>query len=85
MNSMLDKLAGIEERYEELTRQLMEVGNDYQKAAELNKERTDIEAIVEKAREYREALKRLEEARALRRNRTGRRNARTGRNGSGRT
>jgi len=62
---MLDKLAGIEERYEELTRQLMEVGNDYQKAGDLNKERTDIEAIVEKAREYREALKRLEEARAL--------------------
>ena len=43
----------------------MEVGNDYQKAADLNKERSDIEAIVEKAREYREALKRLEEARAL--------------------
>jgi len=62
---MLDNLAGIEERYDELTRQLMEVGNDYQKAAELNKERSDIESIVEKAREYREALKRLEEARAL--------------------
>ena len=62
---MLDNLAGIEERYDELTRQLMEVGNDYQKAAELNKERSDIESIVEKAREYRQALKRLEEARAL--------------------
>jgi peptide chain release factor 1 len=62
---MLEKIAGIEERYEELTRQLMEVGNDYQKAADLNKERSDIEAIVEKGREYRETLKRLEEARAL--------------------
>jgi peptide chain release factor 1 len=62
---MLEKIVGIEERYEELTRQLMEVGNDYQKAADLNKERSDIEAIVEKAREYRDALKRLEEARAL--------------------
>lgn len=62
---MLDKLSGIEERYEELTRQLLEVGNDYQRAAELNKERTDLEALVEKAREYRNARKRQEEAREL--------------------
>jgi peptide chain release factor 1 len=62
---MLDKLAGIEDRYEELSRQLMEVGNDYQKAADLNKERTELEAIVEKAREYKNALKRKDEARAL--------------------
>ncbi len=34
---MLDKLAGIEERYDELNRLLMEVGNDYQRAAELNR------------------------------------------------
>jgi peptide chain release factor 1 len=64
-NNMLEILAGIEERYDELTRQLMEVGNDYQKAGDLNKERTDLEQIVEKAREYRDALKRLEEARVL--------------------
>jgi peptide chain release factor 1 len=62
---MLENLVGIEDRYDELTRQLMEVGNDYQRASELNKERSDIETLVEKAREYREALKRLEEARAL--------------------
>lgn len=62
---MLDKLSGIEERYEELTRQLMEVGNDYQKAADLNKERADLEELVEKAREYRQALKRQEEANEL--------------------
>jgi len=62
---MLEILTGIEQRYDELTRQLMEIGNDYQKAAELNKERADLEQIVEKAREYRDALKRLEEARAL--------------------
>lgn len=62
---MLDKLAGIEDRYEELSRQLMEVGNDYQKAADLNKERTEIEAIVEKAREYKAALRRQEEARVI--------------------
>jgi peptide chain release factor 1 len=62
---MLEKLVGIEERYEELTQQLMEVGNDYQRAAEINKERSDLEELVEKAREYRSGLKRLEEARAL--------------------
>lgn len=62
---MLEKLAGIEERYEEINRQLMEVGNDYQRAAELNKERSDLEELVEKAREYRTALKRLAEAKAL--------------------
>ncbi len=62
---MLDKLAGIEQRYEELTRQFMEVGNDYQRAAELNKERADLEEIVQKAREYRNALKHLEEARVM--------------------
>jgi len=62
---MLEILAGIEDRYEELTRQLMEVGSDYQKAGDLNKERTELEQIVEKARQYREALNRLEEARNL--------------------
>jgi peptide chain release factor 1 len=62
---MLEILAGIEERYEELTRQLMEVGNDYQKAGDINKERADLEAIVEKAREYRQVLTRFEEAKAL--------------------
>jgi peptide chain release factor 1 len=62
---MLEKLAGIEERYEELTQQLMEIGNDYQRAAELNKERSDLESLVEKAREYRNYLKRFEEAKAM--------------------
>lgn len=64
-NKMLDKLEGIENRYEELNRHLLEVGNDYQRAAELNKERIDLEPIVEKAGQYRLALKQLEEARAM--------------------
>ncbi len=62
---MLDKLAGIEERYQELNRLLTVVGDDYQRAAELNKERIDLEPIVGKAQEYRQALSGLEEARAL--------------------
>jgi peptide chain release factor 1 len=62
---MLDKLSGIENRYEELNQLLAEVGDDYQRAAELAKERADLETIVEKARAYRQAQERLEEARAL--------------------
>lgn len=64
-NNMLEKLKGIEDRYEQLGRELLEVGNDYQHAAEINKERVNLEEIVEKAREYRQAMKSLEEARAI--------------------
>ena len=62
---LLYKLLGIEERYEELNRLLMEVGDDYQRAAELNKERIDLEPIFNKAREYHQALERMEEAHSL--------------------
>ena len=62
---MLEKLAGIEKRYEELHRLLLEVGDDYQRAAELNKERLDLEPMVEKSKEYRRDMTRLEEARVI--------------------
>ena len=62
---MLDKLTGIEERYEEINRLLAEVGDDYQRAAELNKERIDLEPLYDKAGEYRQSLKRLEDARSM--------------------
>ena len=62
---MLEKIAGIEEHYEQLGHELEEVGGDYQRAAEINKERVDLETLVTKAREYRQSLKRIEEARAL--------------------
>lgn len=62
---MLEKLSLIEQRYEEINQQLAQVGSDYQRAAQLNKERSDLEPIVEKAREYRQLQRRLEEARAL--------------------
>lgn len=62
---MLDKIKGIEERYEQLGQEMLEVGNDYQRAAEINKERVDLEPIVDKARQYRQALKSLEEARTI--------------------
>ena len=62
---MLDKLAGIENRYDDINRLLQEVGDDYQRAAGLNKERLDLEAIVEKSKEYRRDVSRLEEARSV--------------------
>ncbi len=62
---MLDKLTGIEERYEALGRDMLEVGSDYQRAAEINKERTDLEPVVLKSRQYRQALKSLQEARTI--------------------
>jgi len=62
---MLDKLQAIEERYEQLGSELLEVGSNYQRAAEINKERVDLEPIYAKVREYRQALKGLEEAKAL--------------------
>jgi len=62
---MLEKLSGIEERYDEINRLLMEVGNDYQRAAELGIERAELEPLVNKTQQYRHSMERLEEARAL--------------------
>lgn len=62
---MLDKLAGVEARYEEINQLLLEVGGDYQRATELNIERSEIEPLVLKTRAYRQALERLEEARSM--------------------
>jgi len=62
---MLEKLAGIEERYRELNQLLMEVGDDYQRAAELGIERAELEPVVEQARQYHQLLERREEAQSL--------------------
>ena len=53
MSEMLEKITGIEERYDELGRQLEESANDYQRAAELAKERSDMEEVVSVAKNYR--------------------------------
>jgi peptide chain release factor 1 len=62
---MLEKIAGVEERYDELNNLLMDVGMDYQRAAELGIERAELEPVVSTARQYRQALAQLEEARAI--------------------
>ena len=65
MEGMLDKIAGIEERYEELNRLLLEVGDDYQRATELSKERSELEPLMSRISTYRGVLARLDEANAL--------------------
>lgn len=62
---MLDKIAGIEQRYEELNQQLMEVGDNYQRATELSIERAELEPLVTKANRYRQVLQQLDEARSF--------------------
>ncbi len=62
---MLDKIAGIEDRYRELNQLLMEVGDDYQRATELSIERAELEPLIIKANRYRQVIQLLEEARSL--------------------
>jgi peptide chain release factor 1 len=62
---MLDNLAGIEQRFDELGQLLEESLTDYQRAAELAKERSDLEPLVLKAQEYRKVLQRIDEARSI--------------------
>ena len=44
---MLEKIAGIEQHYEQLGRDLETVGGDYQRAGEINKERVDLEPLIQ--------------------------------------
>jgi peptide chain release factor 1 len=62
---MLEKLNAIIRHYEQLGEELMQVGADYQRAASLNKERAELDAIVAKTRQYSRALSSLEEARQI--------------------
>jgi peptide chain release factor 1 len=62
---MLDKIAGIEAKYKEINHLLEQTGEDYQRAVELAKERAEIEPIITKSAEYRQALKQIEEARTI--------------------
>ncbi len=62
---MLENITSIEERYMELGKQLEKTMDDYQKAAELSKERADLEQVVMKGRQYRDVLNRIDQAREL--------------------
>jgi peptide chain release factor 1 len=62
---MLDKVKPIIERYEEIDKELETVGADYQRAADLAKEKSDIEPVVTTARTYEQTLEELEGAQEL--------------------
>jgi len=62
---MEDKLHGIEQRFEEIHKELAEVGQDYQRAADLGKERAELEPIVEAYRAFKSARDELKQAQAL--------------------
>jgi len=65
--TLLDKLAGIEARYDELERLIADPANvsDYEKVAGYAQERAEIADLVSAARQYRAALDNLEQAEAL--------------------
>lgn len=64
---MLDKLAEVEARYEELEQMMgdPEIAQDYEKVAELAKERSDMQEVVIAYREYQKQAEELEGARDL--------------------
>lgn len=62
---MLDSLQVVEDKYENLSKELLEIGNDYKRAGDINKELVSLEPLIKKAREYRQAMKNLEEAKAI--------------------
>jgi len=62
---LLEKLSGIEERYQKINQQLLQVGDDYQRAAELGKEKSDLEPLIEAINEYKDSLAQLKDARTL--------------------
>jgi peptide chain release factor 1 len=62
---LLEKLSGIEDRYQEINQQLLEVGDDYQLAAELGKEKADLEPLFDRIQEYRQALDEYQQAETL--------------------
>jgi peptide chain release factor 1 len=64
---MLDKLAQVEKRFDELTAEMAtpEVATDYTRLAEYGRERSELEPVVLQYRAYKDVLAQVEDARAL--------------------
>ena len=62
---LLDNLAIIEKKYKEINQLLSEKVENYQQIVELSKERSELEDIVVKAKQYRQILKNIKEAHAI--------------------
>ena len=65
MKTMLEKLSGIEERFIQLDQELAEAGEDYQKVADLARERSELEPIITGYRQLLELTEQFEEAQTL--------------------
>ena len=63
---MLERLAGIEERFQAIEHEMADAAQDYQRVAELAQERSDLEPVVRAFRKYKALNDQLEQARALR-------------------
>ena len=65
--TMLDRLEKIEQRYQELNRQIAipEVASNLEQLQRLAQERASFESLVNKYREYKATTKALEEARTM--------------------
>jgi len=62
---LLESLNAVEAHYQEIIKLIEENINDYLKVAELSKEKSDLEEIVAKSREYRLTIKNIEEAQEI--------------------
>ena len=62
---MIEKLAGIEARYEELQRLMAEHAGEYARVAELSREKSEIEPVVLKFREYHQVQDSLAQAKSM--------------------
>jgi peptide chain release factor 1 len=62
---MLKKLANLEERFQALEQQMAETAGDYQRLAELGRERAELEPMVTAYREHRELSDRVSQARSF--------------------
>jgi peptide chain release factor 1 len=62
---MLEKLEGILDRFKEIEQQLATVGEDYNKAIELSKERAELEPLYSRAKLYKETLNKIDETKGL--------------------
>lgn len=62
---LLDSLIAVEARYQEIIKLIENNINNYQRIAELSKEKSDLEEIVAKSREYRQTMKHIEEAQEI--------------------
>ena len=62
---LIEKLTGIESRYQEVNQQLLSVGDNYLLAAELGKEKADLDPFIKAIDEYKLSLEQLEQANLL--------------------